>query len=124
MDEFVLQVFEILVVQIEPAFERSVRDTLFPLEQDEDLGEHFIEGHRRPSASHKSVSGMEGALSLGHTCSRNRPKKKGRFPLPPAGGTGATAPVSGNFLARGCSGGGPKTAPVAPVAPVTGSGET
>ena len=48
--ELVFEVFEILVVEGKPSFQGSIRDTFLPLKQVNDLGENFIEGHRRPSA--------------------------------------------------------------------------
>src|SRR5712692_7390842 len=49
-DHFVFEVFEILVIEVKPSFQGTIRDTLLTLEQFEYLVEDFIEGHKCPSA--------------------------------------------------------------------------
>jgi hypothetical protein len=44
-DQFVFEVFEILVIEGKPSFQGSIRDPFLPLEQFKDLGENVIEGH-------------------------------------------------------------------------------
>ena len=45
-DHFVFEVFEILVIEVKPSFQGTIRDTLLTLEQFEDLVEDVVEGHR------------------------------------------------------------------------------
>jgi hypothetical protein len=50
IDEFVFDALDIIIIDVETQFERSVGDSLFTLEQFEYLGEDVIEGHDGTSA--------------------------------------------------------------------------
>jgi hypothetical protein len=44
-NNFVFEVFEILVIEVETPLHGTIRDSFLPLEQCKYLGEDFIEGH-------------------------------------------------------------------------------
>jgi hypothetical protein len=50
VEEFILEVVEVVVIEVEASFERTIGDAALALEEVEYLGENLIEGHRRPSA--------------------------------------------------------------------------
>src|SRR5712691_8359682 len=49
--DFVFQVFEIVVIDVKASFQRTIGHTSLTFEQFEYLGEDFIEGHKCPSAA-------------------------------------------------------------------------
>jgi hypothetical protein len=51
VNEFVLYILQIIIIQIESAFQGSVGDPFLPLKEVENLGENVIEGHSRPSTA-------------------------------------------------------------------------
>jgi hypothetical protein len=48
VEDFVLQIVEVVVIQIKAPLQCPIRHTSLTLEQFEDLGENRIEGHRGP----------------------------------------------------------------------------
>jgi acyl-CoA thioesterase FadM len=48
--QFVLEVFEVVVVNVKPSLQRPIRHPPLALEQIEDWGEDVIEDHGEPSA--------------------------------------------------------------------------
>jgi hypothetical protein len=59
IDELGLQILEVFVIQIEPAFERSIGHTLFALEQLARLCQDLIEGHSSsPPTYYQSVRAL------------------------------------------------------------------
>src|SRR5256885_10155335 len=50
IQEFILQIVEVGVIEVEASFQRTVGDTSLTFEQFECLGEDFIEGHCHPSS--------------------------------------------------------------------------
>src|SRR5262245_60247004 len=59
IQEFILQIVEVGVIEVEASFQRTVGDTALTFEQGECLGEDFIEGHGHSSRCrcgvHKTV---------------------------------------------------------------------
>jgi hypothetical protein len=53
VEEFILEVVEVVVSEVEASFQRTIGDAALALEEANNLGEHFIEGHE-PSPSHAS----------------------------------------------------------------------
>jgi hypothetical protein len=51
VEDFILQVVEVVVIKVEASFQRTVRYSPLAFEEVNDLGENVIEGHRRPSTA-------------------------------------------------------------------------
>jgi hypothetical protein len=49
LDEFDLQILQVLVIELKPALKRAIRRLPLALEELEDLGQDFIHVDRRPS---------------------------------------------------------------------------
>jgi hypothetical protein len=49
VEDFILQVVEVVVIEVEASFQRTIGYTSLTFKQFECLGEDFIEGHRPPS---------------------------------------------------------------------------
>jgi hypothetical protein len=49
--EFILQVVEVVVIEVEASFQRTIGDPSLAFEKINDLGENVIEGHSRPSTA-------------------------------------------------------------------------
>src|SRR4029453_9386319 len=62
IDEFFLEVFQVVIVQVKPPLERPVREPLLALEQLAYLGEEFVKRHVQPSRARDA--GMSRSLSL------------------------------------------------------------
>ena len=48
IQEFILQIVEVVVIEVEASFQRTVGYTSLTFEQFECLGEDFVEGHATP----------------------------------------------------------------------------
>src|SRR5262249_6716227 len=67
LDEFFLQIFDIVVIQTKLPLQRTIRRPALPLEERTDLGEHVIEIHRRRSpwlAGNARTASVGGAVHI------------------------------------------------------------
>jgi hypothetical protein len=51
VEEFILQVVEVVVIEVKSSLEGTIRYPSLAFEEVNDLGENVIEGHRRPSTA-------------------------------------------------------------------------
>src|SRR5438132_9529421 len=69
-DDFVFQVFEVIVVQVEPTLEGSVRHPPLTLEQVKHLGQELVKGHDWPSPQEVTAEVLYSVLAYDGGCYR------------------------------------------------------
>src|SRR5262245_28817290 len=65
VNQFFLEDIEVLVIQIEAHLQGAIGHPSLAFEEVDDLGEHFIEGHKRPSvdSSSRALASFRSAVS-------------------------------------------------------------
>src|SRR5215510_1846989 len=65
LDQFDLHILQIVLIQVKPPFEGSVRDTSLALEERDDLFENFIKRHTRssPNSSNNALASCKSFVS-------------------------------------------------------------